>query len=272
MRLALSFVFILPELNQWLVIGLTFILLLVSYIIGYSIGKKIKSKRPSNHLSSVSALLAGLMALLGILLAFSFSLSSSRFDQRKQLIVDESLNIGTAYFRLGLLDDSSVTKEVRNLLKKYLDYRIKYYESGASEELMNKQMESAENLQVLVWMKTAEIGKTSPNINTSLISQSLNSMIDVTGSISGSMRNHVPHLIFLMLIAVSAFTIFTMGYSHGLALDNNIWFSIGINIIICSILLLIIDMDTPFIGPIKVDIYSLVDLKREIEKFDPSGR
>lgn len=264
-----NFIFILPESNQWLIIAITFFLLLFSYIIGYSIGKKNHTKKPANHLSSISALLAGLMALLGILLAFSFSMSSSRFDQRKQLIIDESLNIGTAYFRLGLLSDTSLTREVRNILKKYLDHRIKYYESGASEKLMNKQMKSAENLQVLVWMKTAEIGKTSPNINTSLISQSLNSMIDITGSISGSMRNHVPQLILLMLIAVSAFTIFTMGYSHGLALDYNIWFSLGINLIICSILLLIIDMDTPFIGPIKVDIYSLIDLKNEIERFDP---
>lgn len=267
-----SFVFILPELNQWLFIGITFIILLAFYITGYSTGKKNNIKKPASHLSSISGLLAGLMALLGILLAFSFSLSSSRFDLRKQLIIDESLNIGTAYFRLGLLSDANLTKEVRSLLKKYLDSRIKYYEAGASESLMNKQMASAENLQVLVWMKTAEIGKTSPNINTSLISQSLNSMIDITGSISGSLRNHVPQLILLMLIAVAAFTIFTMGYSHGLALDYNIWFSLGINLIICSILLLIIDMDTPFIGPIKVDIYSLIDLKREIERFDPSGK
>jgi hypothetical protein len=40
---------------------------------------------------------------MGLLLAFTFSGAASRFDLRRQQIIDEANNIGTAYLRLDLL-------------------------------------------------------------------------------------------------------------------------------------------------------------------------
>jgi hypothetical protein len=41
--------------------------------------------------------------LMGLLLAFTFSGAASRFEVRRQLIVQETNAIGTAYLRLDLL-------------------------------------------------------------------------------------------------------------------------------------------------------------------------
>lgn len=261
--------FLLPVLNVWVVIAVSFLLLFISYFIGFSTGKRFAGIKSQTHSSNISSLLTGLIALMGILLAFSFSLSSSRFDLRKQLIIEESLDIGTAYFRVGLLADTALRKEVRSLLKDYVQQRINYYDAGAIEKEMDQYMGKSENIQVRIWMKTAEIGRRSPDINSSLLTQSLNTMIDVSGAISGSMKNHVPALILLMLIAASAFTIFTMGYTHGLSSDKNLWFAMGLNVIICSILFLIVDMDSPFAGLLKINIDALTDLQDQIERYDP---
>ena len=46
---------------------------------------------------------ASIFALLGLLVAFTFSGAEARFDTRRQLIVEETNAIGTAYLRLDLL-------------------------------------------------------------------------------------------------------------------------------------------------------------------------
>ncbi len=49
------------------------------------------------------AIIGAVFALLGLLIAFTFSGAYSRFDARRQLIVQEANAIGTAYLRLDLL-------------------------------------------------------------------------------------------------------------------------------------------------------------------------
>jgi hypothetical protein len=46
--------------------------------------------------------------LMGLLLAFTFSGAASRFDARRQLIVEEANAIGIAYLRLDLLPESAI--------------------------------------------------------------------------------------------------------------------------------------------------------------------
>ena len=49
------------------------------------------------------AMEGAVFALLGLLVAFTFSGAAARFDTRRQLIVEETNAIGTAYVRLDLL-------------------------------------------------------------------------------------------------------------------------------------------------------------------------
>src|SRR5215467_14653131 len=70
--------------------------------------------------------LAATLTLLGLLIGFSFSMASSRYDQRKNLEEAEANAIGTEYVRADLLPATDRDK-VRTLLKQYLDLRIRFY-------------------------------------------------------------------------------------------------------------------------------------------------
>src|SRR5262249_39291694 len=65
-------------------------------------------------------------ALLGLLVAFTFSGAASRFDSRRQLIVEEANAIGTAYLRLDLLP-AGVQPSMRTLFRQYVDSRLNVY-------------------------------------------------------------------------------------------------------------------------------------------------
>src|SRR4029450_724060 len=62
----------------------------------------------------------------GLLIAFTFSGATARFDARRQLIVEETNNIGTAYLRLDVLP-ADFQPPLRESFRRYLDSRIETY-------------------------------------------------------------------------------------------------------------------------------------------------
>jgi hypothetical protein len=57
---------------------------------------------------------------MGLLIAFTFSGAASRFDTRRQLVVEEANAIGTAYLRLDLLP-ASAQSALRESFRRYLE-------------------------------------------------------------------------------------------------------------------------------------------------------
>jgi hypothetical protein len=67
-----------------------------------------------------------IFALMGLLIAFTFSGAASRFDTRRQLVVEEANAIGTAYLRLDLLP-ASAREALRKSFRDYLEARLEVY-------------------------------------------------------------------------------------------------------------------------------------------------
>ena len=67
-----------------------------------------------------------IFAPMGLLIAFTFSEAASRFDTRRQLVVEEANAIGTAYLRLDLLS-ASAQVALRESFRRYVDARLDVY-------------------------------------------------------------------------------------------------------------------------------------------------
>src|ERR1700722_11173088 len=76
--------------------------ILASLELGYRVGRKNAKKNPELGFEGTGAMEAAVFSLLGLLLAFSFSGAASRFEARRQLIVQEANTITTAYQRVDL--------------------------------------------------------------------------------------------------------------------------------------------------------------------------
>src|SRR3954462_8718488 len=101
---------------------------MLAYLAGFTFGKSNFKEKEEKQLRLITNIQTGLLTLLGVMLAFSFSLASARFEKRRELIIQESMNIGTSYFRAGLLPDT-LKKNLRDLLKDYLNVRINFYKA-----------------------------------------------------------------------------------------------------------------------------------------------
>src|SRR5882757_4047562 len=94
------------------------------------------------------------LTLLGLIIGFTFSMSVSRYDQRKNFEEQEANAIGTEYIRVDVLPPADAAK-IRSLLKLYLDKRIQYYASRNQDEIAEINAASVQ-LQNQLW--TAAIG------------------------------------------------------------------------------------------------------------------
>jgi hypothetical protein len=72
---------------------------------------------------------AATLTLLALIIGFTFSMAITRYDLRKTLEEAEANAIGTEYLRADLLP-SEIGSRARELLRKYVDLRIGFYEGS----------------------------------------------------------------------------------------------------------------------------------------------
>ena len=194
-----------------------------------------------------------MFALLGLLLGFSFAGATSRLESRRQLIVREANAIGTAYLRLDLLPASD-QPDIRRLFRDYLDARVQAYEKFIHKEAAGREFERASDLQRQIWAQalTASGADLSQN-SARLLLPAINEMIDVTSSRAIALENHLPALMFYLLICVALLTGLLAGYAMSKRQSRS-WLHILLYAAIISITIYaIFDFDNPRYGLIKAD-------------------
>ena len=86
----------------WFALGL-FAGMLLAFGVGWRTGGRRKSGENSSLSGAIDSAIFGLFSLL---VAFTFSGAAERYDHRRQLIAEETNNIGTAWLRVDLLSTS----------------------------------------------------------------------------------------------------------------------------------------------------------------------
>src|SRR5689334_8322260 len=93
-------------LQLWAVFVLTLAVCIGSAEAGAVLaGIAIHKKKLHEPEAPLGALVGAMLGLLAFILAFTFGMTGSRFDARKQLVLDEANAIGTTYLRAGLLPE-----------------------------------------------------------------------------------------------------------------------------------------------------------------------
>jgi hypothetical protein len=150
-----------------------------------------------------------IFALFGLLLAFTFSGAVTRYDSHRELLVEETNAIGTAYLRLDLLP-STAQPALRQLFRDYTTSRLHLYDSVSPEI-----SPASERLQREIWQQSVAAA-TAPGANvdaTKLLLPALNTMIDITGTRQNAFNMHPPAVVFWLLFAFSGGAAFLAGYS-----------------------------------------------------------
>lgn len=224
-----------------------------------------RQPEPARSMSS-GTIEAAILGLLGLLMAFTFSGAHSRFEARRQLMVQETNAIGTAFLRLDLLP-SEAKPETQKLFLEYIDNRIHFYDRLINPEALVNELKTTEKLQGEIWEVVIKSTKESKdNSSRILLIPALNEMFDIVTTRSVAAQSHTSALIFLVLLLIMVICSVLSGLSMSKAGTFSTMYALIFSIVTVITLYMILDLEYPRYGLIRLDYahQALIDLKNSM--------
>jgi ABC-type glycerol-3-phosphate transport system permease component len=236
----------------FLIAGLLFPVTLISMEVGRRIGLRRMAKDPEGARAGVGAVEGAVFALFGLLIAFTFTSAASRYETRRDLIVQHTNAIGTAWLRLDMLP-AEVQPALRKDFRLYVDGIIKVHQQAGKKEAVDKAIAYLGKLQDEIWKlaETAASRDGRPQVAT-LALPALNEMFDLTASRYAASRFHVSMVIFYFLIFLSLIASLLVGYAMASAKLRNWLHMILFALLISLMLYVIFDFEYPRHGIIQM--------------------
>ena len=251
------------ELDLGVILLGSFLLFLLSLIIGYWTGRKVRKEGEQD--TQVNTILAAILGLLGLLLAFTFSMAAARYDLRRNLVLQESNAIGTAYLRTQMLPEPHRT-QLSDLLREYVDVRLEFYDAGVDESKLQLAIKKTEQIQSQLWQEAVAVSSIDPrSVPAGLFVESLNEVIDLHAARLTAIQNRVPEVIIDLIFIASILSLGLLGYSMGMTQHRSFVPTLLALMLIVAIIGVIIDLDRPRRGLITVSQESMIQLQQSIK-------
>ncbi len=236
----------------------TFLLLFGCTELGYQIGKQWSQKRPLPKEGS-SALVGVTLGLLAFLLAFVVGMASNRFDNRKELVMNDANTAETTYLRTTFLPEPYRT-QARELLKEYVDLQLTSQIDSAA--ILEADAQGSAILAAL-WAIAGTVGAEHPDSEViALFVEAVNETINVDSQrIFTIEHTRMPLTVMIGIYVIAALSLTLLGFSNGLHGSRSI-FPLLISVLVFTVvLLLIVDFDRPREGLLQVNEQPLLDLQ-----------
>ena len=213
------------------------------------------------------ALGGALFALLGLLVAFSFSGAAARFEAKRHLIVDEATAIEAAYARIDLLP-AAAQPVLREKFRNYADARLAVYDKLPDMKAASADMDRAVALQEEIWeLAVSACREVSSQASVHLVLSSVGALADVRTVRTAALRAHAPGIIFALLAVVALVCSFLAGFDASGRKTRSWVHSIGFAAVLAISFYVILDLEYPRVGLIRLsaDDQVLVDVRHEMK-------
>jgi hypothetical protein len=248
----------------WLLIAFFTAILSGASEAGFRLGRKAESRTAENAGSPLGVVEGGILAVLGLLLGFTMSMAVTRFEVRKQLVLDEANAIETSYLRTRLLPAPDST-EIANLLREYVAVRLQYADVRDDLDRLQATREQAARLQNEFWNRAVAYGQKDPSpVRAGLLLQSLNQVIDLESARWMAFQNHVPSTVIYVNCIVALLATTLVGYAFGRGGRRQVFSTSMLVLAITIVLAVIVDLDQPRQGFIRGSQQPLVDLQHQL--------
>ena len=234
--------------------------------LGRRLGRRGQRRDEEGARAGLGAVEGAVFALLGLLIAFTFSGAASRFDARRQLIVQEANAIGTAWLRLDLLS-TNAQPALRELMRNYLDSRLLAYQKIPDLEGARAELNKANRLQGEIWQRAVTACQESPNPVSAQLIPALNEMFDIATTRTMSVQTHPPTIIYGMLGVLALMSSLLAGYAMAGGKKRSWIHMIAFPLIMAASVYVILDLEFPRIGMIRIDAFdqALVEVRQSMQ-------
>jgi len=243
-----------------LIFALSFLLTWLAAIMGASLSKGPKNFDEAAR-QDFGFVVAATLTLLGLIIGFTFSMATGRYDQRRNYEEEEANAIGTEYVRLDFLPAADAERS-RELMKRYLEQRILFYQARNAHELQQINDLTAQ-LQRQMWAAVRIPASAQPNPLTGLVALGMNDVLNRQGYTQAAWWNRIPVSAWGLMIIIAVFCNLLIGYGAHQPLWSPILLVI-FPVIVSISFFLIADIESPRGGIIRVRPQNLISLSQSL--------
>jgi hypothetical protein len=246
------------QMSYGLSVSLFTVALFLGMLFFLELGRRIGARRmrrdPEGARAGAGVVDGAVFALLGLLIAFTFSGAGARFDKRRELVVEETNAIGTAYLRIDLLGPNTQAG-LREKFRRYVDSRLEVYRKLPNIAEARAELQGSAKLQREIWDDAVAACRAegSQPAATMLLLPALNAMIDITTTRTMATQMHPPQIIFIMLFGLALASSLLAG--HGMAAGRSrSWIHLtGFALVMALAVYVVLDIEFPRLGFIRID-------------------
>jgi len=243
-----------------LVLALCLVTLWLAAKLGASFRKR-RTNPEETEREDFGVVVAATMTLLALIIGFSFSMASSRYDQRKNLEESEANAIGTEYVRADFLPAADAAR-VRTLLKSYLDQRLLFY--GTRRDRQLRQIDAATaQLQTDLWSAVQAPAAAQPTPVVTIAVTGMNDVLNSKGYTEAAWLNRIPIAAWGLMLAIAICCNVLIGYGARRAEAKAVLLLV-LPLIVSISFALIANIDSPRGGIVRVHPQNLESLSQSL--------
>ncbi len=253
-----------PTLPLWLLTLCFLIALLVAREIGAAVSRWQRRRGEARSVAEEGKdndafAMTSVLGLLALLIGFTFSLSLGRYDERRQLVVQEANALGTTWLRTDLLADSA-RAQMQDVLRRYVDARVDFANARTGEEEVQQNARTLA-LQNELWrVLVAGTQDFRDTPRASLLFTTTNQSIDLAAERFAARQDHIPPRILRMLLLFAVLAAGLVGYERPHQRRSTLLLLLLLTLAVG----LILDLDRPSTGMTRVPQEPMLDLQRSL--------
>lgn len=240
-----------------------FFAVLIPLLIGQHLGVSARKKSDEVPHTQISSVVGTAFGLLALMIAFTFQIATSRYEDRKKLLMDEVTKIRTTFLRAGLTPEP-YRSNTKSMLIEYVDTRlqVQYGLEGISH-VLNRSQQILDSL----WKYSEILAEQDRNSETfALYILSVNEMIDAQNQrLTVALQYRIPSAVIITLFVIEIFSMLVLGYQFGISGKGNSKLNIVLALIFTIVIFLILVLDRPELGLAKLNQKPMKTLQNQMQ-------
>ena len=238
---------------SWIVAIVLAVFFALSLEAGWRLYRVLRGDRADEGASTGAGyVVSASLGLLSLLIGFTLAMSLDRYEVRRRLVVAEASAISTVWLRDQVFDQP-VRGRLEDLLRAYVRERRALPSVGLSQPALDAADQRTGALQTRIWQQTLA-GLRTPGASpfTNVVTQATNDMFDLPAARRAALDAQVPPAVLWTLVAVAFISAILTGYGLATGRRRHRLASTGLFIAAALAITLIIELDEPRGGLIRV--------------------
>ena len=240
-----------------------FLAVLLPLLIGQRLGVSARKKSDEVPQTQINSVVVTAFGLLTLMIAFTFQISTSRYEARKQLLLDEVTKIRTNYLRAGLIPEPYRTN-TKNMLTEYVEGRLQVaYDLEELGRVLNRSQQILDSL----WKYSEILAEQDRGSEAyALYIISVNEIIDAQNQrLTVALQYRIPRAAIISLFIITIFSMLVLGYQFGISGKRNSKLDMVLALIFTVVIFLILVLDRPELGLSKLNQQPMQMLQEQMQ-------